>query len=105
MNVANTLTNQFEISNGQVTRTVEDHGQKKNKIKYFFTARPVTLIDTPGFGDAEVEEDLRTVRQMVDVLKNKGIYIFRIVKINNIFNIFTLICNLKFLLIFLGIQS
>ena len=35
----------------------------------------MTLIDTPGFGDAKVEEDLRTVRQMVDVLKNQGIYI------------------------------
>jgi len=35
------------------------------------TARPVTLIDTPGFGDKDVQKDLATVRQMVDVLKNK----------------------------------
>ena len=36
----------------------------------------MTLIDTPGFGVDDVEEDLRTVRQMVDVLKEQGIFIY-----------------------------
>ena len=37
------------------------------------------MIDTPGFGD-DLENEERTIDELVDVLKNKVIYRFKIIQ-------------------------
>jgi len=59
----------FSVGSGTgsvTTRTCPNSGQYLGQ-----NGKPVTLIDTPGFGVVDLKFELKTIEQLVDVLKNQ----------------------------------
>ena len=51
-------------------------------LRFLATGSMFTMIDTPGFGD-DLENEERTIDELVDVLKNKVARIFFFCRVSN----------------------